>query len=745
MEDVRTKEPRARGLTLESPVGAIDRQLAARRVGLRTKGPPASEVLADQGIGTVRDLLHHYPRRYIDRSQVSRIGELRIGTYATVIARVKRVIKRQTRRRQSMVTITLYDGSGYLDLTFFNQPWMGSMYKEGYEVAVSGIAQLYRGRLQLANQEIELLKGDDQDLVHTGRITPIHRASEGITTRTIRELVWRALGRLGPIPDPMPEDLIGAEALPPFDRAIRDIHFPGSQPELAAAIERLKFDELFVLELGLAFRKHRVERAEIGVAHEPGGPLLEHLYRTLPFEPTAAQRRATEQIDAAMARPRPMNVLLQGDVGSGKTLVAVHAALVAIGSGHQAAIMAPTEVLAGQHFRQVEALLGGSGAVPFLELASGSSLDPAQASLLDPGPEADDEPRVTYTLLTAAVTGKDRARILDGIATGDVDLVVGTHALIQEGVAFADLSLAVIDEQHRFGVHQRMALKGKGASPDVLIMTATPIPRTLALTYYGDLDVVVLDEMPKGRQPTRTLIARTQPQRQAAYELVRAEVEAGRQAFVVCAAIDETNRNQVRAAEGEAQRLATDVFPDLSVQVLHGKLRPAEKERVMDGFRSGRTNLLISTTVIEVGVDVPNATVMLVENAERFGLAQLHQLRGRIGRGASPSTCVLFDESEEGNLEARARLEAMVRTTDGFELADEDLRLRGEGTLFDVKQSGLPDLRLARLADDLDLVKRARARAFAAIDRDPDLGGEPGLLAELRSRFEGSIDWLFHS
>jgi ATP-dependent DNA helicase RecG len=726
-------------------VGAIDRQLAGRRVGLRTKGPPASEVLADQGIGTVRDLLHHYPRRYIDRSQVSRIGELKIGTYATVIARVKRVTKRQTRRRQSMVTITLYDGSGYLDLTFFNQPWTGSMYKEGYEVAVSGIAQLYRGRLQLANQEIELLGGDDRDLVHTGRITPIHRASEGITTRTIRELVWRALGRLGPIPDPMPEDLIRAEALPPFDRAIRDIHFPGSQPELAAAIERLKFDELFVLELGLAFRKHRVERAEIGVAHVTGGPLLERLDRTLPFEPTAAQHRAMGEIDAAMARPRPMNVLLQGDVGSGKTLVAVHAALVAIGSGHQAAIMAPTEVLAGQHFRQVETLLGGSGAVPYLELASPGSANAAQGSLLDPSPEANDESRVTFALLTAAVTGKDRARILGGIAAGDVDLVVGTHALVQEGVAFADLSLAVIDEQHRFGVHQRMALKGKGASPDVLIMTATPIPRTLALTYYGDLDVVVLDEMPKGRQPIRTLIARTPPQRQAAYELVRAEVEAGRQAFVVCAAIDETNRNQVRAAEGEAQRLAADVFPDLSVQVLHGKLRPAEKERVMDGFRSGRTHLLISTTVIEVGVDVPNATVMLVENAERFGLAQLHQLRGRIGRGTHPSTCVLFDESEEDNLEARARLAAMVRTTDGFELADEDLRLRGEGTLFDVRQSGLPDLKLARLADDLDLVKRARGRAFAAIDRDPDLGGEPGLLAELRSRFEGSIDWLFHS
>jgi ATP-dependent DNA helicase RecG len=402
-------------------------------------------------------------------------------------------------------------------------------------------------------------------------------------------------------------------------------------------------------------------------------------------------------------------------------------------------------VLAGQHLRQVEALLGGSGAIAYVEQVAVGRHDAAQPSLLDPEPDLEDRPRVAYASLTAAATGKDRARILEGIAAGDVDLVVGTHALVQEGVVFADLSLAVIDEQHRFGVHQRMALKGKGGSPDVLIMTATPIPRTLALTYYGDLDVVVLDEMPKGRQPIRTMIARTQPERQAAYELVRREVEAGRQAFVVCAAIDETNRNQVRAAEGEAQRLAADVFPDLSVELLHGRMRPAEKERVMDGFRSGRHHLLISTTVIEVGVDVPNATVMLVENAERFGLAQLHQLRGRIGRGTHPSTCVLFDESEDPNLEARARLDAMVRTTDGFELADEDLRLRGEGTLFDVKQSGLPDLKLARLADDLDLVKRARARAFATIDRDPELAREPRLLAELRSRFEGSIDWLFHS
>jgi ATP-dependent DNA helicase RecG len=744
VEDRTTTRPRAGRLTLDSPVGQIDRQLAGRRVGMQRKGPPAAEVLETMGIHTVRDLLHHYPRRYIDRSQVSRIGELKVGTYATVIARVKRVHKRQTRRRQSMVTVTLYDGSGNLDITFFNQPWTATLYREGHELAASGVVQLYGGRRQLAKQEVELLRSDDQDPVHTARITPIHRATEGITTRTIREFVWRALDRLRDIPDPLPGEIARAESLQPFDTAIRRIHFPESQPELAAATERLKFDELFVLELGLAFRKHRVEAAEIGIAHTADGPTIERLYARLPFEPTDAQRRATAEIDAAMARPRPMNVLLQGDVGSGKTLVALHAALVAIGSGHQAAIMAPTEVLAGQHFRQVEALLGRSGAVPFLELVSAGRPASGQGSLLEP--EApDDEARVTYALLTAAVTGKDRTRILEGIAAGDVDLVVGTHALVQEGVSFADLSLAVIDEQHRFGVHQRMALKGKGASPDVLIMTATPIPRTLALTYYGDLDVVVLDEMPRGRQPIRTQIVRTPSERAGAYRLVREEAAAGRQAFVVCAAIDEGNRTQVRAAEAEAERLAFEVFPDLSVELLHGRLRPVEKERVMEEFRSGRHHLLISTTVIEVGVDVPNATVMLIENAERFGLAQLHQLRGRIGRGTHPSTCLLFDASEPDNLDARARLEALVRTTDGFELADEDLKLRGEGTLFDVRQSGMPDLRLARLADDLDLVKRARARAFAAIEADPDLSGEPGLLDELRSRFEGSIDWLFHS
>ena len=735
-------------LALDTPVLLVDRKLATRRTGLRDKGEEAHVVLAGMGIRTVGDLIRHYPRRYIDRSAVERIGDLRIGQQATVIARVHKTAKRLTRRRQSMVTVTITDGTGFLDMTFFNQPWAAGVYKEGLEIAVSGTVTRYRGHLQLANQEAEILGGEERDLVHTGRITPVHRASEGVTTRTIRELVFAALEGSPPIVDPMPRELIEAERLDDLDTALRRVHFPEDADQLARAIERLKFDELFTLELGVAFRKHRLESERTGVAHRADGELTDRLTATTPFEPTKAQLRAIEEVGEAMAAARPMNVLLQGDVGSGKTLVAVHACLVAIQSGHQAAIMAPTEVLAGQHARSIRTLLEGIGAVNHLDRASSrvAGAD-GQGSLLEPIEEEASGPMtdgVTYALLTSAVTGKDRARILVGIADGGVDLVIGTHALVQEGVSFHDLSLAIVDEQHRFGLHQRMALKGKGdGEVDVLIMTATPIPRTLALTYYGDLDVVVLDEMPKGRQPIGTAAARSETERTAAYDLVRREVRAGRQAFVVCAAIDEGNRTQVRAAEAEAERLATEVFPDLQVELLHGRMRPKDKDRVMEDFRSGRADVLISTTVIEVGVDVPNATVMLIENAERFGLAQLHQLRGRIGRGAHESYCVLFDESEDTNVEARARIEAMIRTTDGFELADEDLRLRGEGTLFDTKQSGMPDLKLARLSEDFDLVKRARARAFASIEEDPALERHPRLLDELRDRFEDSITWLF--
>jgi ATP-dependent DNA helicase RecG len=734
-------------LTLGSPVIAIDRKLATRRTGVRTRGPEAWTVLADSlGIERVGELLHHYPRRYIDRSRVATIRGLKIGEYATVIGHVKSVAKRRTRRGQTMVTITVTDGTGVLDLPFFNQPWTAGTYREGAELAVSGVVQPYGRRLQLAKQEVEVLRGE-RDLVHTGRITPIHSAAEGITPKTIRELIFRALEQLRKQRDPLPRGIIEEEGLTDLDSAIRRIHFPADDAELDAARERLKFDELFTLELGVGYRKHRVEAEQQGFVHEPDGPLTGKLLGSLPFEPTGAQREAIARVASAMAAPRPMNLLLQGDVGSGKTLVALYACLIAVQSGHQAAIMAPTEVLAAQHERSIETLLKGVGAAP-LRGSPGRTSGRGQSSLFE-GEDAaapSDGASLTYALLSGAVTGKDRARVLEGIADGSVDLVVGTHALVQEGVAFHDLSFAVVDEQHRFGLHQRMALKGKaGGDIDVLIMTATPIPRTLALTYYGDLDVAVIDELPKGRQPIETRIVRTAADRKKAEQLVREEVAAGRQAFVVCAAIDEGNRMQVKAAEAEAERLRRDVFPELRVELLHGRMRPKDKDRIMDAFRDGSADVLISTTVIEVGVDVPNATVMLVENAERFGLAQLHQLRGRIGRGAYPSYCILFDGSEPTNIDARARIDAMARTGDGFLLADEDLRLRGEGTLFDTRQSGMPDLKLARLAEDLDLVKRSRARAFALLDDDPDLSHHPALMKELRNRFQGSIHWLFEA
>jgi ATP-dependent DNA helicase RecG len=738
-------------LSLDDPVLAIDQRLATRRSGSRQKSADAHVVLAEGlGVETVGDLLHHYPRRYIDRSKVSTIARLRVGEYATVIGTVRSVQKRLTRRRQTMVTVALADATGVLELAFFNQPWIASMYRSGTELAVSGIASRYGRKLQLANQEVEILRGDERDLVHMGRITPVHPATDGISPRTIRELVHRALEQVPTMADPMPTEILALEGLSDLDTAVRHIHFPADDRELHHARMRLKFDELFVLELGVGFRKRRLAAEAKGVRHDPEAPLAKALLDTVPFEPTKAQLRAMEEVGAAMGGPTPMNLLLQGDVGAGKTLVALYACLVAIGSGHQAAIMAPTEVLAGQHARSVAALLDAIGAKPFLSMPAAGADD--QHSLFDGAADGDVEPAtpLRYASLTGSVTGKDRARIVGGVADGSVDLLIGTHALVQEGVSFADLSFAVVDEQHRFGLHQRMALKDKGKGDgggdiDVLIMTATPIPRTLALTYYGDLDVVVLDELPAGRRPVETRVVRTELERAHAYDVVREQVAEGRQAFVVCAAIDEGNRTQVKAAEVEAARLATEVFPDLRVELLHGKMRPKEKERVMELFRAGQADLLISTTVIEVGVDVPNATVMLVENAERFGLAQLHQLRGRIGRGEHASFCILFDESTPDNEDARARLLAMVRTTDGFELADEDLRLRGEGTLFDVKQSGLPDLKLARLAEDLDLVRRARARAFEVIEADPGLEDHPALMGELRARFAGSIEWLFES
>jgi ATP-dependent DNA helicase RecG len=692
------------------------------------------------GVRTVADLLHHYPRRYIDRSDVTKIVDLRIGQEASFIATVRDVRGARTSRGKAIVTVTVWDGTGYVDLSWFNQVWPMTRFRQGQEVAVSGKLTAFRNRLRVQNPAVEILRGGDADHVHTRRIVPVHPATEGVSSGTIRRLAFDALRRLRVVPDPLPEEMRTRQGLVRLSRALQQIHFPDDPSEIARARQRLKFDELFFLELGVAFRKHRVEKETKGVTHDVAGELADRFLAALPFDPTPAQRRAMDEVAKDMALPKPMNRLLQGDVGSGKTVVALYACLLAIQSGHQSALMAPTEVLAGQHLRKVEELIAP---LRGRRLGTGGRHSPVQQPNLFSQPGSDGGP--TYALLTASVTGREREEVKESVASGKVDLLLGTHALVQEAVEFRDLSLAVIDEQHRFGLHQRIALKEKGVYPDVLIMTATPIPRTLALTYYGDLDVSVLDEMPPGRQPAATRVVRTRDERAKAYDLVRQQVRDGRQAFVVCAAIDEGNRLEVKAAEKEAERLATEVFRDLRIALLHGRMRPKEKDRVMESFHAGEADLLISTTVIEVGVDVPNATVMLVENAERFGLAQLHQLRGRIGRSGYRSWCILFDESEPHNEEARARIDAVARSTDGFELADEDLRLRGEGTLFDIRQSGMPDLRLARLAYDTELVRRARTEAFSLIESDPDLSAHPKLRAELQRRFADSIDWLFHS
>src|ERR687892_711580 len=590
------------------------------------------------------------------------MGDLRIGQEATVIGTVRRIRTQYTRRRQPIVTVTVFDGTGYLDLSWFNQSWPARRHREGQEVAVSGKVSAFRGRPRVQNPAVEILGGAGADQVHTGRIVPVHPAGEGVSTGVIRRLVHEALRRVPLLADPIPEDVRHRRDLPPLHQAVRDIHFPETDEDRARALERLKFDELFFLELGVAFRKHRVEAETDGVAHVPATDLVPRFIDALPFEPTRAQRRAMDE---------------------------------------GAAIMAPTEVLAGQHFRTVESLLGPIGGRRLRPTNDGP-----QASLLEgDGPH--------YALLTSAVTGKERERVLEGAASGGLDLLVGTHALVQEAVEFADLSLVVVDEQHRFGLHQRIALKEKGASPDVLIMTATPIPRTLALTYYGDLDVSVLDEPPAGRRPVRTRVVRTAADRRKAYDLVREQVRQGRQAFVVCAAIDEENRLEVRAAEKEAERLRTEVFPDLRIALLHGRMRPKEKEARMEAVRAGQADVLISTTVIEVGVDVPNATVMLVENAERFGLAQLHQLRGRIGRGEHKSYCILLTSAQAK--EASAKLAVLERTRDGFEVAEADWKLRGPGDLLGTAQSGLPALKIGNLRTDAHLMRRARAAAVSIL------------------------------
>ncbi len=667
-------------------------------------GEKKAKSLAEMGIHQVLDLLTHYPRRYVDRTQQAEIRELGIGDEAMVMATVKKVSSRRTRNRRTIVEVDVFDGSGYLRCTFFNQPWRARQLAVGTEAVFFGKVDMYKGRRQMSSPVVDLV-GD-----RTGRIVPVYPQSEkGLLTWELAALVEEALERAGDLAEPLPGPLLGELELVDRTRAFRRIHCPETLPDAYAARKRLAFDELLRLQLALAMRKRAVEREAKGIRHVVDGELVERFHDKLPFALTDAQRRAIEEIAADLAGPYPMHRLLQGDVGSGKTVVCVSALLTAIQGGHQGALMAPTEVLAEQHHIGVRELL-------------------ADLTVPDPTTLLGERP-LRVELLTNRTTASERARLHAGLRAGEVDLLVGTHALLTEEVEFHRLGVVVIDEQHRFGVEQRAALRGKGGDPDVLVMTATPIPRTAAMLVYGDLDLTILDELPPGRTPVRTVWSRGPLEEAEAWERVRAEVAGGHQAYVVCPLVEDSERIQARSATEELERLRAGVLADLRLGLLHGQMPAGDKERAMAAFRAGEVDVLVATTVIEVGVDVPNATVMVIEDAERFGIAQLHQLRGRVGRGAAESWCFLFGGSGPG---AEERLAAMVRTTDGFELAEVDLELRGEGSILGTRQKGQSDLKLASLRRDKDLVRRARDVAVRVVDDDPGLHRHPVLADEIR-------------
>ncbi len=656
-------------------------------------GDRKSKALAASGIESILDLLTHYPRRYIDRTREATIAELQVGEEGMVLATVDRVNSRRGRNRRTIVNVTVSDGTGRLGLTFFNQPWRERQLREGMQAIVYGKVDTYRGARQMTNPVVDLV-GD-----RTGRILPVYPQSEGVTTWDLAGWTERSLARSSQrgIADPVPGEVLGQHDLLDRATALHNVHHPETMSDASLGRRRLVFDELLRIQVELVVRKRELERTTRSVEHDTSANLVGSFHDQLGFPLTDAQRGAVADIVTDMGRAYPMHRLLQGDVGSGKTVVAMSALLVAVEGGHQGALMAPTEVLAEQHALGVRELL-------------------AQFTVTDDSLFGERPLRVE--LLTNRVTAAARRDVLAGLAEGTVDLVIGTHALIQEGVEFASLGAVVIDEQHRFGVEQRAALRAKnadGAVPDVLVMTATPIPRTAAMTVYGDLDVSVLDELPPGRTPIVTSWADGDLAEQAVWNQVREEVGEGRQAYVVCPLIEESDKLEVRSAEETFTELSS-VLDGLRLGLLHGRLSSAEKEQVMSLFRDGALDVLVATTVIEVGVDVPNATVMVVLDADRFGIAQLHQLRGRVGRGAHRSYCHLVASEVTGD--GAERLEALVRSTDGFELAEVDLDLRGEGTIMGERQKGRNDLKLASLRRDREWVEIARREAIALVDAD---------------------------
>jgi ATP-dependent DNA helicase RecG len=661
------------------------------------------------GICTVRDLLFHFPRVHRDYSEVRPIAALTYGEEQTIIGRVWSVGSTTIGTRKATEAI-VGDDSGAVRVIWWGQPWMEQRLRRGQMVAMSGKVKSFRGRLQVENPEIEQL--DDRSL-HTRRLVPVYPSTSGINQRQHREWARQALEMFAEkLEETLPEGLRRRLGLPGVAEAMRQIHFPDSKEQADQARRRFAFEELLYIEIGVVRRRKEWQASGLAPVLEMPQAALSGFIESLPFELTAAQRRAIDTVLADIGRPAPMTRLLEGDVGSGKTVVATAALLAAVTGGYQGAIMAPTEILAEQHFQTFNRLLHpGEGdaddALWFRETAPGYVV-------LRP-PYMDRPLRVA--LLTGSLRNSEKAAVHGAITRGEVDIVAGTHALLQEDVSFLRLGLVVVDEQHRFGVVQRAALREKGRNPHVLVMTATPIPRTLALTVYGDLDITVLNEMPPGRPPVKTYRVRPE-QRSQAYEFLRKKVREGRQAYIICPLVEESEAVAAKAAVQEYERLSTHVFPDLRLGLLHGRMTPAEKDATMRAFRDGALDVLVSTAVVEVGVDVPNATVMLVEGADRFGLSQLHQFRGRVRRSTEQAYCFLLSESPSA--EAMERLQIMETVDDGFRLAEEDLRIRGPGEYFGTRQSGMPDLRVASLTD-VELIELARIEATRVLDEDPEL------------------------
>ena len=695
------------------PIQAEPEALNAPVTVLQNVGPKHAQTLARLGVITLRDMLYYFPRRYDDYANLKTINRLAYNEVVTVIGTVQSVSVRPVRGGQlQVVEAVVSDSTGAMRITWFNQPWVAKRLRSGIQISFSGKVDQYLGRMVMSNPEFEPL---DQQQLSTNRIAPVYPLTAQITQRWIRRLMHTVVSYWAPrLLDPLPDNLRRSARLVDLPTALMQIHFPDSMEQLTAARYRLAFEEIFQLQLGVLRQKYDWQ-AQTGRIFEVDDEWLAALQSRLPFELTAAQQRAVSELRQDLASGHPMNRLLQGDVGSGKTIVAAIAIAMIARQGAQAALMAPTSILAEQHYQSMLGILAtsqdGNGS-PFLEAAQ-------------------------IRLMIGATPEAEKRLIRDGLADGSIKLVIGTHALLEDPVAFQDLQLAIVDEQHRFGVEQRAALRLKGANPHLLVMTATPIPRSLALTVYGDLDLAVMDEMPAGRQAVATFVL-TPRERERAYRLIDSQVKTGRQAFIIYPLVEESDKSDARAAVEEHARLQEEVFLQYKLGLLHGRLPPEVKEEVMRRFHLGEYHILVSTSVVEVGVDVPNATVMLIEGANHFGLAQLHQFRGRVGRGGDKAYCLLIPDSADQA--ENERLQVMAQTNDGFVLAEKDLEQRGPGEFLGTRQSGhAAQLRLANLSD-VRLIENARHHAQALFKLDPDLSlPEHQLLEASVERF-----WDYH-